>query len=190
MSLHDDPPWDLGQTLGVSSTADGKNWVGAVKVFTDVNPRTGTVRSARIKRCVAVRNTSGVALLPKKLVKFADGSVSAVDAFTRLDNAVVAGVVDEYLPSTGVSANDVFWITVDGPTEVSLGAASQAGINADIVALTQTTAAATDGLTLAGGRAQTATVTTVAQVLGYVGRAMSVGTTGADILIHTSIIRS
>lgn len=188
MSLHDDPPWDLGQTLGVSSTADGKNWVGAVKVFTDVNPRTGTVRSARLKRCVAVRNLSGVALFPKKLVKFVDGSVSAVDAYTRLDNAVVAGVVDEYLPSTGVADKDVFWVTVDGPTEVSLGVASQAAINADIVALTHTTAAATDGLT--GGRAQTASVTTVAQALGYVGRAMSVGTTGADILIHTSLTRS
>jgi hypothetical protein len=188
MSLHDDPPWDLGQTLGVSSTADGKNWVGAVKVFTDVNPRTGTVRSARLKRCIAVRNTSGVALLPKKLVKFADGSVSAVDAYTRLDNAVVAGVVDEYLPSTGVSANDVFWVTVDGPTEVSLGIASAAAINTDLVALTATSLAATDATT--GGRAQTASVTTAAQVLGYVGRAMSAGAAGADILVHTSLVRS
>jgi hypothetical protein len=188
MGLHVDPPWGLGQTLGVSSDADGKGWVGAVKVFTDVNPRTGQVRSNRLKRCIAVRNTSGVALLPKKLVKFVDGSVSAVDAYTRLDNAVVAGVVDEYLPSTGVADDDVFWITVDGPTEVSLGVANQAGLNTDIVAVTSTTAGATDATT--GGRAATASVTTVAQALGYVGRAMSVGTTGADILVHTSLVRS
>lgn len=188
MSLHDDPPFDLGQTLGVSSDADGKGWVGAVKVFTDVNPRTGRVRSNRLKRCVAVRNTSGVALLPKKLVKFADGSVSAVDAYTRLDNAVVAGVVDEYLPSTGVADDDVFWVTVEGPTEVSLGAASAAAINADIVALTAAAVAATDGAT--GGRAQTASVTTAAQVLGYVGRAMSAGAAGADILVHAGLVRS
>jgi hypothetical protein len=129
-----------------------------------------------------------VALLPKKMVKFVDGSTSAVDAYTRLDNAVVAGVVDEYLPSTGVADDDVFWITVDGPTEVSLGASSAAAINTDLVALTQTTAAATDGAT--GGRAQTASVTTVAQLLGYVGRAMSAGAAGADILVHTSLTRS
>ena len=188
MSLHDDPPFDLGQTLGVSSTSDGTGWVGAVKVFPDVNPRTGRVRSARLKRCIAVRNTSGVALLPKKLVKFADGSVSAVDAYTRLDNAVPAGVVDEYLPATGVAANDVFWITVEGPTEVSLGVASAAAVNTDLVAITAPAAGATDATT--GGRAQTASVTTAAQLLGYVGRAMSVGTAGADILIHASLVRS
>ena len=110
MSLHDDPPWDLGQTLGVSSTADGVGWVGAVKVFTDVNPRTGQVRSNRLKRCIAVRNTSTVAILPKKLVTFKNGTVSEVDGFNNLTDGVPAGVSDEYLPSAGVAVNDVFWV--------------------------------------------------------------------------------
>lgn len=61
MSLYVDPPFSLGQTLGVSSTADGTGWVGVVKVFPDVNPSTGKVRSNRVKKCVAVRNTSGAA---------------------------------------------------------------------------------------------------------------------------------
>lgn len=188
MSLYDDPPFDMGQTLGVSSTSDGTGWVGVVKVFPDVNPRTGRVRSNRLKKCIAVRNSSGVALLPKKLVKFVDGSVSAVDAYTRLDNAVAAGVVDEYLPTSGVAANDVFWVTVEGPTELSLGVANQAAAGADLVAVTAAAGAATDATT--GGRAQTASVTTAAQLLGYVGKALSTGTTGADILVHTSLVRS
>jgi hypothetical protein len=123
MSLLVDPPWALGQTLGVSSTSDGTGWVGAVKEFTDVNPSTGVIRSNRRKICVAVRNTSGGALLPKKVVKFDIGTagtavLGAASGDNTAANASFVGVVDEHLPSAGVSANDVFWVTVEGPTEV------------------------------------------------------------------------
>ena len=184
MSLHDDPPWDLGQTLGVSSTADGVGWVGAVKVFTDVNPRTGQVRSNRLKRCIAVRNTSTVAILPKKLVTFKNGTVSEVDGFNRLTDGVPAGVSDEYLPSTGAAVNDVFWVTVDGPTEVSLGVANQASLGDTVVGLTA--AASTDSAT--AGRAQTSANTLL--IPGYVGIALSAGTTAQDILVNAKFIRS
>lgn len=125
MSLLVDPPFALGQTLGVSSTSDGTGWVGAVKEFTDVNPSTGVIRSNRRKVCIAVRNTSGGALLPKKVVKFDVGTagtavLGAVSADNTTANSRFVGVVDEHLPSAGVSANDVFWITVEGPTEVIL----------------------------------------------------------------------
>lgn len=183
-SLHDDPPWVLGQTLGVSSLADGKGWVGAVKVFTDVNPRTGLVRSARLKRCIAVRNTSTVAIKGKKLVVFKNGTISEVDGFYRDTDGVPAGVSDEYLPADGVAVNDVFWVTVDGPTEVSLGVANQAGLGATIVGLTA--AASTDSAT--AGRAQTSANTLL--IPGYVGIALSAGTTAQDILVNTKFIRS
>ena len=132
MSLLVDPPWGLGQTLGVSSTSDGTGWVGAVKEFTDVNPTTGVIRSNRRKICVAVRNTSGGALLPKKVVKFDVSTtgaavLGAVSADNTTANAGFVGVVDEYLPTAGVSANDVFWITVEGPTEVIANGAVTAG---------------------------------------------------------------
>lgn len=125
MSLLVDPPFALGQTLGVSSTSDGTGWVGAVKEFTDVNPSTGVIRSNRRKICIAVRNTSGGALLPKKAVKFDTGTagsavLGAVSADNTSANSRFVGIVDEHLPSAGVSANDVFWVTVEGPTEVIL----------------------------------------------------------------------
>jgi hypothetical protein len=68
MSLLIDPPFALGQTLGVTSANDGKNWVGVIKQFPDVNPITGVVRSNRVKTCVAVRNTSAGVILPKRVV--------------------------------------------------------------------------------------------------------------------------
>ena len=55
MGLQVDPPFGLGQTLGVTNPNDsmygissgsyGDNWVGCVKEFTDVDPTTGKVRS-------------------------------------------------------------------------------------------------------------------------------------------------
>ena len=142
MSLYVDPPFALGQTLGVSSASDGTGWVGAVKVFPDVDPKTGKVRSNRLKTCIAVRNSSGGALLPKRAVAFAAGSYSAVSGYTRLTNDVVAGIVDEFLPTSGVAANDVFWVTVDGPTELFV---SQTVAVGDIVAaVTAHTTNATD----------------------------------------------
>lgn len=184
MSLFDDPPFSLGQTLGVSSASDGTGWVGVVKTFPDVNPRTGRVRSNRLKRCIAVRNSSTVAILPKKLVTFKNGSVSEVDGFNRLTDGVPAGVSDEYLPSTGAAVNDVFWITVDGPTEVSLGVANEAALGTTIVGLTA--AASTDSAT--AGRAQTSANTLL--IPGYVGVALSAGTTAQDILVNTKFVRS
>ena len=96
-----------------------------MKEFTDVNPTTGAIRSNRRKLCVAVRNTSGGALLPKKVVKFDVGTagsavLGAVSADNTTANSRFVGIVDEHLPAAGVSANDVFWVTVEGPTEVIL----------------------------------------------------------------------
>ena len=95
MSLLVDPPFALGQTLGVSSTSDGTGWVGAVKEFTDINPTTGVIRSNRRKVCVAVRNTSGAALLPKKLVTFS--GIGSADGQNTVAGNEFVGVVDEFL---------------------------------------------------------------------------------------------
>ena len=133
MGLQVDPPFGLGQTLGVTTPNDslygissgsyGDNWVGAVKEFTDVNPTTGQVRSNRRKVCIAVRNTSGAALLPKRVVRLAGtgtGLFGAADGYASVANEALCGVVDEFLPAGGVASNDVFWVTVDGPTEVAV----------------------------------------------------------------------
>lgn len=184
MSLNVDPPFALGQTLGVSSTADGVGWVGVVKQFPDVNPNTGKIRTNRVKTCIAVRNVSGVTLLPKRLVTFKSGSLSEVDGYTRLTDAASAGVVDEHIPASGVANNDVFWVTVNGPTEVKLGPASEAAVDTSLVALTA--AASTHSTT--AGQAQTGAATFLQN--GYIGRALSAGTTGQNVLAVVNLVRS
>lgn len=160
MSLFVDPPFSLGQTLGVTNATDGANWVGVVKVFPDVNPRTGRVRSNRVKKCIAVRNLSGETLFAKRGVTFTPGSTASVVGYAFEDgraNKAVAGVVDEYLPASGVAANDVFWVTVDGPTELLINVATQPGQHVIGATINSVTAATSSGNT--GGYGVTADVT-------------------------------
>lgn len=189
MSLLVDPPFALGQTLGVTSATDGKGWVGAVKQFPDVNPVTGVVRSNRVKTCVAVRNTSGGTLLPKRVVSF-DTATAGLASFTEtkgysaVTNEERVGVVDEYLPATGVAANDVYWVTVEGPTEVAVALSGSDIVVGDRLAAI--TAAASTGTT--AGRVTKSAVAAGTQLgndnsLGVLGRACSTGaTTGANVL--------
>jgi hypothetical protein len=168
MSLLVDPPFSLGQTLGVTSATQGGNWVGAVKQFPDVNPITGVVRSNRVKTCVAVRNTSGAALLPKRVVTFDTGtaglaSFTETKGYSAVTNEERVGVVDEFLPATGVAANDVYWVTVEGPTDATSGATTSGRVTKSAVAA---------GTQLANDNS-----------LGVLGRACSAGaTTGANVL--------
>jgi hypothetical protein len=189
MSLLNDPPFPLGQTLGVDSTSDGKGWIGAIKEFPDIDPTTGKVRSNRRKVCVAVRNVSAGALLPKRVVRFAVGTAGAglfatVDGYAAVSNEERVGVVDEWLPSTGVAVNDVFWVTVQGPTEVAVALSGTDVAVGDRLACVT---AATSGATTAGrvGPSSVGAATTGANNngLGVIGRACSTGaTTGANVL--------
>lgn len=190
MSLNVDPPFALGQTLGVTSTADGGNWVGVVKQFPDVNPSTGRIRSNRVKTCVAVRNVAAVALLPKRVVRFAHGTAgtalfSTVDGYAAVAGDERVGVVDEHLPASGVAVNDVFWVTVDGPTEVAHAlSGTEVAVGDRLTAIT----AATSGATTAGRVKPTAYSGAASTNLGesghgVIGVACSVGaTTGGAVL--------
>lgn len=195
MSIYGDPPFGLGQTFGPTTpndnlvspaVASGAYWQGHVKVFTDHNPLTGAIRSARQKKCMIVKNSSTITLQPKKLVQFKSGSFSEVDGYSAATDQIPAGVVDEFL-TNGVVPGDWFWITVEGPTEISLGAASTCAVDTDIVALT---AAGSTNVT-AAGRAQTVNTTTVAQLRSLVGKAMSaVAVAGNPVLCHVALPRS
>lgn len=199
MSLHVDPPFGLGQTLGLTEPAydgnwtgqvtPGVNWLGAVKVFPDANPLTGAVRSGRVKTCVVVKNTSGITLLPKRVVRFAVGTAglapfTTVDGYSSVTNEERVGVVDEFLPATGVANGEAFWVTVEGPTEVAVALSG-----ADVVVgdrLAAITAAASTGTT--AGRVTKSAVAAGTQLgndnsLGVLGRACSAGaTTGSNVL--------
>lgn len=187
MSLLIDPPFALGQTLGVSSVTDGTGWVGVVKQFPDVNPITGAIRSNRIKTCVAVRNVATIALAPKRVVAFATaaglGGLSTVIGYAAVLNAEHVGVVDEFLPTAGVAINDVFWVTVDGPTEVAGLVSGTALAAGDRIAAVS--AAASTGLTAGrvGPSLLSAASTAAGDAgLGAIGYAMSASSTSATTL--------
>lgn len=194
MSYNVDPPFALGQTLGVTSATDGANWVGVVKEFPDVDPNTGRIRSNRVKKCVAVRNSSTIALSPKRLVAFDVGTAglagfTVTKGYTATTNEERVGVVDEHLPSTGVAVNDVFWVTVEGPTEVAVALSGSDLVVGDRLAAI--TAAASTSTT--GGRVTKSGVAAGTQLandnsLGVLGRACSTGaTTGANVLAIVKI---
>lgn len=188
MSLLVDPPFSLGQTLGVSSATDGTGWVGAIKQFPDVDPATGKIRSNRVKTCVAVRNSAAAALLPKRVVRFrltAGTAVFAeVDGYAAETNEERVGVVDEHLPASGVAVNDVFWVTVAGPTEVAVALSGTAVAVGDRLSCVT---AATSGATTAGRVGPSPLSASTAggnnNGIGVIARACSVGaTTGANVL--------
>jgi len=189
MSLLIDPPFALGQTLGVTSANDGKNWVGVIKQFPDVNPITGVVRSNRVKTCVAVRNTSGGVLLPKRVVSFDTTTAglavfSETKGYSSVTNDERVGVVDEYLPATGVAVNDVYWVTVEGPTEVAVAlSGADVAVGDRLAAITAVSAGATTAGRVTKSGVGAATTGAGDASLGVIGRACSTGaTTGTAVL--------
>ena len=101
-------------------------------------------------------------------------------------NDEFVGVVDEHLPSGGVAVNDVFWLTVKGPTEVSVALSGTDVVVGDrLVAIV----AATSGATTAGRvtpMPQATLITTNGagnNAFGVLGYAASAGaTTGTAVL--------
>ena len=191
-TMTSDPGFGRGQTLGVTvklyeaENGDGSTVIGTRKEFRDENPKTGQLFSNRPVECVAVKNVSGGALLPGSVVKFkyaatsgqfSGGILGEVDATATTTNATPAanglvGVVDEYLPTAGVAAGEVFWLVTRGPTTV-----------------TKTTTAVSAGdaigtsATAGSAAAHTAGTTTL---LGYAIEAAATSTTSGRVLVRTT----
>jgi hypothetical protein len=140
-TLTADPGFGRGQTLGVTvkmyeaENGDGSTVVGTRKVFRDENPTTGAILSNRTVECVAVKNSSGSALLPGAVAKFKDSAIlSEVDGLATTSTALM-GIVDEYLPASGVADGEVFWLVIGGPstvtkTSTSVSAGASYGLSA------------------------------------------------------------
>lgn len=129
-TLTTDPGFARGQTLGITVTmyeaenGDGSTVVGTRKVFRDEDPKTGALKSNRTVECIAVKNTSGSALLPGQVAKFkASAILTEVDGLAEAASTLI-GVVDEYLPAAGVPNGEVFWLVVRGPSTVTKTATS------------------------------------------------------------------
>lgn len=140
-TLTADPGFARGQVLGIlwkaydAENGDGSNVVGTRKVFRDENPKTGALNSNRTVECIAVKNTSGSALLPGSVAKFKDSAIlSEVDGLATTSTALM-GIVDEYLPAAGVPDGEIFWLVVRGPstvtkTSTSVSAGASYGLSA------------------------------------------------------------
>lgn len=135
-TLTADPGFARGQVLGITQTyyeaevGDGSNIVGVRKTFRDEHPKTGVLQSNHTVDCVAVKNTSGGALLPGEVAKFKAGAILTEVDGKASTSTTLMGVVDEYLPAAGVPNGEVFWLVISGPatvvktaTSVSAGAA-------------------------------------------------------------------
>lgn len=175
---------------------------GIVKTFKDMSYTTTngaqvkTPRSGGEVTCILVRNDSGQALLPGRVVIWKAGFVGKrVDGYTSADGlaasrlAIPAGVVDEFLPAAGVADDDYFWLVVRGPALVkkSLDANTLTQGEA-VVAIT-----GADSLGTTTGRIksflQTSNTTEMAnQATNKIGIAMSTSaTTGADVLTYVQL---
>lgn len=139
---------------GAVASADPRNgtsFIGSVKVFSDSDPRvtnTGIHLSNRLVTCIAVRNTSGAPLLPGAVVKMKDTAIlEEVDGVAAAVADAPLGVVDEYLPASGVANGDIFWLVVSGPCAVKTAATVAPG---DTVTATAGAAAAGPAATSIG----------------------------------------
>jgi len=196
-------PFARGRTFFHGKTVDssdlpGTSILGQVHVFQDTDPSDETKhRSNGDVVAIAVRNVSGVALLPKTIVQFKTDAIGKeVDGNANSYSQKVAGVVDDHLPAAGCLDDDICWIIVKGPCLVkssytTLGLA--AAINDPVHA--KTAAASTAGATESGrfdrnaaAAATGADALLVSQnAIGTAITARTAGDTNTDTLIDLSI---
>ena len=175
MARNEQPPFDRGSTWYNGGTIDANNLggqqiVGREWLFEDINITTKQLRSNKFVRCRAVRNVSGVSVLPKHLVQF-QYSNSPAGGTGVLDPPVTYGAevsgyttssdgqpadpsvghgypVDEFVAAAGVPNNDIFWIVVDGPAMcLTAQNALNGNINVGDKVVACGTTAATTGVT-------------------------------------------
>lgn len=173
---------------------------GTLLEFDDVDPTaTGGVKTKRSNRkvtCLLVRNEAAAALLPKFIAKWKSGQRGRqVDGYTCITNEAAAGVIDEFLGSSGVAVHDLFWLTVKGPTLIKTPLEGDGTNVISVDDLLGALTAATSGATTSGRvRVNALTATSTATTdggLGNVlmnsfGRALSAKTTAntnADVLV-------
>ena len=181
--------------------------LGRVYEFTDTlwvssTPGAKSQRTGYKVKCMLVKNDSGAALLPKRIVQFTAGSTGKVDGYTTVTGERAAGVVDEFLPAAGVPDDAYFYIVVEGPslclTDIAGAANNLIALDTPLIALT----AATSGATTAGRVVPLSIITTAAttytgtelldfaaKAINQFGVALTARTTtqtNTDILVNTN----
>jgi hypothetical protein len=122
-------------------------------------------------------------------VRFAVGTAglsvfSAVDGYAAVTNEERVGVVDEFLPAGGVAVNDVFWVTVSGPTEVAVAlSGTDVAVGNRLAAITAAASTSTTAGRVTPSPLSASTAGANDNSLGVLGRACSAGaTTGTNVL--------
>jgi hypothetical protein len=210
------PPMGLGETLdGVDADGNLTNAdkLGQIHTF-PCNTLTGgpnrakSVNTGKPIRAILLRNTTSGVLLGKR---FGQLDRTAGYAMTKNVNgySTTAGnkgivLIDPFLPSSGVAANDIFWGLISGCVPVLLPLAASdhvidIAVNDALCAATGTTTGATTSGRVTHVRFANATAggTEAAQsgfnmAYACVGRAMSARTSqettaGADLLVDLNI---
>ncbi len=189
---------DATQAL-VTAHADNPNVEGIHRIFKNKDPSNLTnLRDGGEVEMIAVRNVSGIALKPKRLVQWAAGKEgSQVDGYTETEWIQVAGVIDEQLPAAGCRDDDICWIAIRGRHLVETSAdggatgAEAIGVGEWLVALS---AANSTNVTL-GGAPQTLLLASTAatqskQLQNKFGIALTAKTTAEtaeDMLVDLKI---
>jgi hypothetical protein len=178
----DQLPFARGKVFGITSSTDGAHLLGQEFVVEDTSPTDPIKkRSNRLVHIRAVRNSAGAALLPKRIARYKVATNhSEVDGYTRLTAEYYAGIVDEFLPAAGAASNEVFYITVKGPSLVLMPLSN---LSADVaqddilVSITAVTSGATTAGRLGAHDMSGATAVLGAQIINRIGRAMSTALT-------------
>ena len=143
-------------------------------------------------RVMLVKNSSGIALLPSRLVKFKAGTnYTEVDGYARLTAEPTVAVVDDYLPSTGVPNGEYFYVVIGGPVLAltDLAGADNNVINENdfIIALTGATSQATTAGRVYSLPSAAASTQLGTHLLGVFAKALSARTTAntnSSVLIN------
>lgn len=194
----DTPPMGRGQTQTNLASYVGREYEFEDLTYSSSPP---TERSKHRVTVRVVKNSSGIALLPKRLVTFKSATYDTeVDGYAAAD-ATDAVMVDEWVSSSGVANADYFYVVVKGPTlgttDPAAGALNVINVGDALVALTaaasthSTTSGRVVPQTLSGHTAANATTQAAdaKQILNSLARALSAKTTAnsnADILIFMS----
>ena len=148
-------------------------------------PKKYRLQGAKVRLRIC-RNVSGATLYAKFLARF--NKTAGVTPHCHVDGMSTGiadgpfAVIDEYLPSAGVPANDLFYVVIEGPTEFMTplegDAANVISYNDVLVSQTGATTGATTAGRVKARIAGALTTGTLDQITAGLGRAVSARTTG------------
>lgn len=184
------PPFQRGETFFNGNTTDatsGAQHEGKRYWFVDLDLSAGVTgkknRSNRMVWCMIVRNVSGIALLPKRIVRLKKTGLNylgQVDGYTTT-TAEKGFPLDEWLPTTGLLANDLGYVVIDGPatvlTDLAASVNNSVAVGDVLVALTAVTSQSTTAGRVGQQDLTGATSPLGLQVQNYLGYALSAQTT-------------